>query len=314
MKVLVTGGAGFVGSHVVDALLDAGHAPVVVDNLSTGLRENFPDGIPLHVVDLRDAGFGELVTAEQPDAICHFAAQIDVRRSVQEVAVDAEVNIVGTIQVLEAARVLGVQRLVFASTGGALYGETEVIPSPEHTTVAPLAPYGTSKRCAELYLELYQRLYDLPSCALRFANIYGPRQDPAGEAGVVAIFISRICNGQPPTIYGDGLQTRDFVYAGDAARATVLALERDVTGTFNIGTGRETTVNALYERIAALMGYHEPAVHAPARPGEARRSCLDARRAGEQLGWTPAVSLDDGLIRTIEHFRTDATGTRGAAD
>lgn len=303
-KTLVTGGAGFIGSHLCDALLAAGHAVTVLDDLSTGRRDNVPKGARFVQGDIRSPAAAELVRGERPDAILHFAAQMDVRRSVADPSFDADVNIRGLINLCEAASVAGTRRLVFASTGGAIYGDQDVYPAPETHPTRPLSPYGVAKAAGELFLGYYKAGKGLSFSALRFANVYGPRQNPHGEAGVVAIFCGRILGGQRCTITGDGRQTRDFVYVEDVARAAVLALGSDFTGALNIGTGAETSVLDLHDRLCRHAGVTVKPSFAPARPGEQRRSAIDPSRALKVLDWRPAVGLDAGLARTFDWFRT----------
>ena len=295
MRTLVTGGAGFIGSHVVDALLDDGHEVAVVDDVSTGRHENLRPDVILHRADIVDAAAMQaLIASEQPEAVVHMAAQIGVRRSVEDPAHDVLINVAGTAIVLEAARAVGVRRFVFASTGGGLYGEATTLPTPEDTPIAPMAPYGTSKAAAETYLALYERLHGLSTLSLRMANVYGPRQSPLGEGGVVARFCGAVTEGRSVTVFGDGQQTRDLVYVGDVADAFVAAVRSDARGALNIGTGEETSVLGL----AALLDA-EPQF-APPRLGEVRRSCLDCTRAAEVLGWRADTTLSDGLTRTRE--------------
>jgi UDP-glucose 4-epimerase len=304
MKVLVTGGAGFIGSHVCDALLGKGHAVVALDDLSTGQKQNVPKGARLVVLDIRSAEAAQLIAGEKFDAVVHLAAQMDVRKSVDSPAFDADVNVVGTLNLLEAARKAGVKKVVFSSTGGAVYGEQDVFPATEAHPHRPVSPYGCSKAACELYLNYYRVQYGLAFVALRYANVYGPRQSPHGEAGVVAIFSQKLLRGASCTIYGDGGQTRDFVYVGDVARANLLALESSQSGeAFNIGTGVETDVNALYRHLAEAAGSTTPAVHAAGKPGEQRRSVIDPGKAGRVLGWKPEVALAQGLRQTLEWFR-----------
>ncbi|MBV8480595.1 MAG: NAD-dependent epimerase/dehydratase family protein [Actinobacteria bacterium] len=293
MRAIVTGGAGFIGSNLVDALLARGDEVHVLDNLSKGRRENVPDDATLHVADIRDPD--EAVDAARPDLVFHLAAQADVRVSVDRPAYDADVNVVGTIRMLEAARRHGAT-VVFASSGGAAYGECDG-PQPETTPALPLAPYGTSKIAGEDYLGTWNRLYGTNHVSLRFGNVYGPRQMPHGEAGVVAIFMGLLQDGGTPTIFGDGSQTRDYVYVGDVVDAMLLASERR-GGTFNIGTGVETSVIHLYRAIEEAAGIEREPDFAPARLGELQRSVLDASLAARELGWRPAHSLADGLART----------------
>lgn len=305
MRVLVTGGAGFIGSHLVDALLARGDEVQVLDDLTTGRAENLEAalaaGARMHEASVTDADAVQAAfAAARPDAVLHLAAQIDVRKAVADPAFDAQVNVVGTAVVVEAARRAGTGRVVLASTGGAIYGDAATVPTPEEAPAAALSPYGTSKAGAEGYLDLYTRLYGLSTFILRLANVYGPRQDPRGEAGVIALYCGAAVDGRPATVFGDGHQTRDFVYVGDVVEAFVAAADATVTGRANVGTGRETTVLEL-ARAMALEIRHEPE-----RAGEVRRSCLAVARAKELLGWSARTSLSDGLERTLEAAR--ATG------
>ena len=294
MRAIVTGGAGFIGSHVVDALVAQGAEVGVVDSLVHGKEENVAAGAELHVHDIREP-LEDIFDAVRPEAVFHLAAQADVRVSVERPVEDAEVNVLGTVRVLEAARRHGAQ-VVFASTGGAIYGEC-VEPAHEDSECEPLAPYGTAKLAAEEYLRSYNRLYGTRHIALRYGNVYGPRQDPHGEAGVVAIFLGSLSRGEQARIFGDGGQTRDYVYVGDVARATVSTIGHE-GGVFNVGTGRETSVTELYELSALVAGSDIPAEHAAPRLGELRRSFLDTTRAAESLGFTAMVDLEDGLRST----------------
>ena len=303
MRALVTGGAGFIGSHLADALVAAGHDVVVVDDLSRGRREHVPDGAELVVLDICDAALADVVAQAAPEVVFHEAAQIDVRSSVRDPLADAETNVVGTVNVLSACTNAGVRRVVFASTGGAIYGDTGVVPTPETHPCAPESPYGTGKLCAEAYGGTFQRIRGIEFVALRYANVYGPRQDPHGEAGVVGIFATRLRRGEPCVINGDGTQTRDYVYVGDVVAANLQALAVTSPAVFNIGTGIETDVNQLYERLRAIAGSVKEAEHGPGKPGEQRRSALDITLAGDELRWQPAVDLDTGLRRTFAFFR-----------
>ena len=303
MRAVVTGGAGFIGSHLVDALLERGDDVAVLDDLSSGRRERVPDGVPLHVVDIADAPATAAALAEaRPEVVYHLAAQVDVRRSVADPALDAQRNVAGTASVLEGARLAGARRVLLASTGGALYGEGVALPTPETAALAPFSPYGTSKAAAELYLGLFHRLHGLSTLALRFGNVYGPRQDPHGEAGVIAIFAGAAAEGRTVTVFGDGSQTRDYVYVGDVVGGFLAAADADATGAVNIGTGVETTVSELVAALGVTAEY------APARTGEVARSCLDISRAAAVLGWRPEVPLADGLQRTLARRR----GSRAA--
>ena len=305
MDCVVTGGAGFIGSNLVDALLARGDRVTVVDDLSTGKRDNLASatraGARLEVADVRDADrVGEIFAAARPELVFHLAAQIDVRRSVTTPVVDAMSNVLGTIAVLEAARAAGARRLVNTSTGGGLYGDAELLPTPEDYPIRPLAPYGQGKYAAEGYCELYARTAGLSTLSLRYGNVYGPRQDVHGEAGVVAIFFGLLISGRAPVVFGDGRQTRDWVDVSDVVAANLIAAEASLTGAINIGHGQETSVLDLLEalRQVAEPGALAPPVFEPERPGEVRRSCLDVTRARGELGWEPRVQLPDGL-RTI---------------
>jgi UDP-glucose 4-epimerase len=309
VKVLVTGGAGFIGSHVADRLLAAGHAVDVVDNLATGRRDRVPAAARLHVCDLRDARLDAVLAAARPAVVVHIAAQAAVSRSVADPRFDASVNVLGTIALLEACRRAGVPRTVYTSSGGAAYGDTDVLPTPEDHPLRPSSPYGVSKITAERYLECWAGLTGGRALTLRLANVYGPRQDPAGEAGVIAIFASRLLSGAPCLVNGDGEQTRDFVYVGDVADAVARAVASgDVTGIANIGTGAETTVNELYRQLARLTDVPRAAEHGPAKPGEQRRSLLDPARAKSLLGWNATTPLDQGLTHTLAWFRKELKG------
>jgi UDP-glucose 4-epimerase len=296
VRAIVTGGAGFIGSHVVEALLARGDEVTIVDDLSNGKLENVPDGARLVERDLRE-GVGEVFADARPEACFHLGAQVDVRVSVDRPTHDASVNVLGTLEVLEAARARETQ-VVFSSTGGAIYGECDG-PASEEAERRPLAPYGVSKLAGEEYLAAYNRLYGTRHVSLRYGNVYGPRQDPHGEAGVVAIFLGALAEGRAPRIFGDGLQIRDYVYAGDVARATLAAAGQD-GGVFNVGTGSETSVVDLYEACRRVAGSSLAAEPAPARLGELQRSVLDVSRAERELGWRPEVPLEVGLRLTWE--------------
>jgi UDP-glucose 4-epimerase len=295
MAVIVTGGAGFIGSHVVDALVARGEEVHVVDDLSKGVRENVPANATLHVHDIREP-LDAIARSTDPRAIVHFAAQADVRVSVMAPDRDAAINVVGTVNVLEAARQVDA-RVVFASTGGAIYGECER-PAREVDPCLPLSPYGAAKLAGEGYLGSFARLYGTPHIALRFGNVYGPRQDPDGEAGVVAIFLGRLRDGEPCRIFGDGTQSRDYVYVGDVARATLSALDGEIGGVVNVGTGTATSVLELFTICRSVAGSDVEAVHEPARPGELARSVLDGEHAAAVLGFRPTTTLEDGVAAT----------------
>jgi UDP-glucose 4-epimerase len=306
MRALVTGGAGFIGSNLVDALLDRGDEVVVVDDLSSGRESNLAEaldrGAVLHRGDVRDgAQMKELFADARPDVVFHLAAQIDVRVSVDRPDYDARTNVEGTVNVLESARLAGARRLVFSSTGGAIYGETDVVPTPEDHVAQPMAGYGTSKLCAEQYLGLYERLHGLSTMALRFGNVYGPRQDPHGEAGVIAIFCGTYFTGGRPKIFGDGTQTRDYIYVGDLVQAAIAAGDSEATGAVNVGTEEETTVLDLIDVIREAGDNDndfEPEF-APARLGEIERSCLAVGKARDVLGWQASTNVRQGITQTL---------------
>jgi UDP-glucose 4-epimerase len=306
MRSIVTGGAGFIGSNLVDGLLERGDQVTVIDNLSSGKRANLEGaaaaGADLQIIDVRDADAVQGVFRQaQPEIVFHLAAQIDIRVAVGDPALDASINVLGTIAVLEAARQAGVRRIVNTSTGGGLYGDADVMPTPENYEIAPMAPYGQSKLSAEGYCALYTRLHGLSSISLRYGNVYGPRQDVHGEAGVVAIFCGHLIEGKTPTIFGDGTQTRDWVEVSDVVRANLLASESEITGPVNIGHGQETSVLDLVQALNEVSdaGSLEPRFE-PARAGEIQRSCLDVSRAQRDLGWEPQVQLRDGLRRVLD--------------
>ncbi len=308
MRCMVTGGAGFIGSNLVDALVARGDEVTVVDDLRTGRRANLDGalaaGAELVELDIREvAELTALAAERRPEAIFHLAAQIDVRKSIEDPAFDAEINVGGTANVLEAARAAGSGRVVFVSTGGAIYGEGagQQLPLDESTAIAPMSAYGQSKYAAEGYLALYERLYGISGIALRLGNVYGPRQDPLGEAGVIAIFCGKLRAGERPLIFGDGTQTRDYLYVGDVVGAALAAAASSVTGPVNLGTGREASVLELAETLGRLgdsEGF-EPEF-APPRAGEVQRIALDAGRAERELGWRPTTSLEDGLRQTLD--------------
>ncbi|MDI6757749.1 MAG: NAD-dependent epimerase/dehydratase family protein [Endomicrobiia bacterium] len=305
MKIIVTGGAGFIGSHVADAYVAAGHEVVVADNLSSGKKENLKASVPFRLVDITDrAKLRKVFLEEMPDVVSHHAAQIDVRKSVEDPAYDARVNIVGIINVLESARESGAKKVAFASSGGTIYGECQDIPPAEDAPVRPLSPYGISKLSSEFYLKYYAAQFGLKFTALRYGNVYGPRQDPHGEAGVVAIFALRLLKNEECFIYGDGRQSRDYVFVGDIAAANLLALSSGDNEIINIGTAVATDVNTLFASLAAAVsGYSKPPVFKSPRKGELFKSFLDTSKAASVLGWRPSVSLDEGLKKTMDFFK-----------
>ncbi|HET9595884.1 MAG TPA: NAD-dependent epimerase/dehydratase family protein [Anaeromyxobacteraceae bacterium] len=303
-KILVTGGAGFIGSTIADLFLAHGWDVAVVDDLSSGKREQVPDRARFYPCDVRSGAAVEAVLKERPAVICHQAAQIDVRKSVADPRFDCDVNLGGLLNVMQAAVKAGsVKHVLLASSGGATYGDTDQVPTREEHPARPLSAYGVAKAASELYLGVYAHNYGIPFAALRYANVYGPRQDPHGEAGVVAIFANRLLSGEPCTINGDGGQTRDYVFVGDVARANLLAAEKEFAGALNIGTGVETDVNALFTKLARAAGAEASPRHGPGKPGEQKRSCIDPSAAARALGWRPEVALDEGLRRTVEFFR-----------
>jgi UDP-glucose 4-epimerase len=304
MRILVTGGAGFIGSHVTEACLAAGHDVAVLDDLSSGKRENLHRDARFEECDIRAPRAAAAVESFRPQVLLHHAAQMSVTRSVAEPAFDADVNVLGLINLLEAGRRVGLEKVVFASSGGTVYGDVDVYPTPEGSPTQPLCPYGISKLTGERYLFYYRRVFGLSYVALRYANVYGPRQDPHGEAGVIAIFSKKLLAGGDVTIFGDGVQTRDYVFVGDIVRANLAALAGDFCGSVNIGTGIETNVNDLYAIIKRHAGGAGKAVHAGARDGEVLRSVVSPVLAERVLGWKPLTALADGLGETVDFFRS----------
>jgi UDP-glucose 4-epimerase len=302
MKILVTGGAGFIGSHVSDSFIAAGHEVHIVDDLSGGRVENIPDQARFHQMDIRSADMRSLCAEHAFDVLCHHAAQMDVRRSVADPSFDADVNILGFISLMEAAREHGLKKVLFASTGGAIYGEPEYVPQDERHPVQPVSPYGITKLATEKYLHFYKTAYGIDYVALRYGNVYGPRQNPHGEAGVVAIFTLRMLGSEPVYVNGAGTQTRDYVFVGDVVRANLAALDYAGSGVFNIGTGVETDVNHLFREIKRLTGSDVPEKHVQAKPGEQLRSVLSYQAASEALNWKPDYQVDEGLARTVDWF------------
>ncbi|MEA2337115.1 MAG: UDP-glucose 4-epimerase [Thermoanaerobaculia bacterium] len=301
--VVVTGGAGFIGSNIADAYLARGWRVTIIDNLSGGDRRNIDPRADFHQLDIRDRKTADLIREIKPDVINHHAAQMDVRKSVEDPAADADVNVVGTLRILEAAVDAAVKRVLFASTGGAIYGEPVEVPQTETHPTAPLSPYGCAKLAIEHYLHYYRIVHGLSSAALRYANVYGPRQNAHGEAGVVAIFAGKLNNGEQVTINGSGEQTRDFVYVDDVVAANLAASDAEWQGEYNVGTGVETSVNTLYESLASIAGSDRPAVHAPAKEGEQLRSVLDGSRLRALAELPERTALKDGLAKTFAWFR-----------
>ncbi len=303
MRILVTGGAGFIGSHVVDAYLEAGHEVIVVDNLATGRRENVDPRARLVVMDICDPALHDLMADVKPRVVNHHAAQPSVKVSVDDPALDARINVLGLINVLEASWQAGVEKFIYIASGGAMYGEPEYLPVDEDHPIRPLSPYAITKAVGEHYLRFYEHEYGLRWTSLRYGNVYGPRQDPHGEAGVVAIFTEQLLTGQTPVIHWDGEQQKDFVYVGDCARANLLVLDGGDGQAYNIGTGHGTSVNHLYETLLKVMGLNVVPDRGPRRPGDIRYSYLNCDKIARELGWRAQVSLEEGLRRTVEYFR-----------
>jgi len=304
-KVIVTGGAGFIGSHIVDRLREA-HEVIVIDDLSSGSRSNLPKDVKLHELDIRSPGAAEVVASEKPDILVHAAAQISVRISMDQPTTDTDINVTGLVNLLMPLRGRKGSHVVFLSSGGACYGEQDVFPAPETHPIRPESVYGLSKRVGEMYLEFWSRVWGITSTSLRLSNVYGPRQNPHGEAGVVAIFCERLLAGKDITIFGTGEQTRDFVYVGDVADAVSRSVASRTVGEFNIGTSRETSVVVLAQSLKDRACPTAQILFAPAKSGEQMRSVIDNTRAGTVLGWKPTVQMDEGLAKTLEWYRTGA--------
>ncbi|MDD3819643.1 MAG: NAD-dependent epimerase/dehydratase family protein [Actinomycetota bacterium] len=304
MKALITGGAGFIGSNVADGLLEKNYDVVIVDDLSNGKKENIPERAKFYKCDIRDKEIYDIFQSEKPDIVIHNAAQVSVRVSVENPLMDADINIMGGLNVINACNETKIKKIIFASSGGTVYGEQEYFPADENHPKNPISPYGVAKLATENYLYYFYKTSGLKYISLRYANIYGPRQDPYGEAGVVAIFSRRILEGKNPIINGDGLQTRDYVYVGDAVDANIKAIESSFVGPVNIGTGKETSVIELFKLLKQISGKDDiKEVHGPAKEGEQRRSQLSYRLAREVLGWHPEVSIEEGLRLTYEWFK-----------
>ena len=303
MKVLVTGGAGFIGSHLVDRLVMEGHEAVVVDNLVTGKRRNINRAARFYKMDIQSWRLERVFRKERPNVVMHLAAQMDVRKSVEDPMFDAQVNVLGTVNVLQQAVKHGVRKVIFSSSGGAIYGEQETYPAAETHVTKPLSPYGLSKLCGEQYLSYYQRVSGLQVVSLRYANVYGPRQDPEGEAGVVAIFIQKMLNNEQAVINGNGRQTRDFVFVDDVVEANLAMMGQDTQGTYNVGTGMETSINDLFRILVQHTGSHCKEMHGPAKKGEQARSVIDSSKLRHEVSWEPKIDLSEGLKKTVEYFR-----------
>jgi len=307
MKFLVTGGAGFIGSHLVDRLIKEGHKVAVIDNLSTGRKENLNPKAKFYKIDICSYRISQIFKKEKPEVVFHYAAQIDVRKSVKDPVEDAKINILGTLNILENCKKYNIRKVIFASTGGAIYGDADIVPTPETYPELPLSPYGIAKLTIEKHLSYYYKVFGLPYVSLRLANVYGPRQNSKGEAGVVAIFCDKMLSKKQPIINGDGKQTRDFVFVDDVVEANISALKKDKVGIFNIGTARETDVNTLFKKLRELTDSKCAKIHGPTLPGEQKRSCLDYSEAKRELGWQPKYSLDKGLKKTVEWFRNKSS-------
>ncbi len=303
MKVLVTGGAGFIGSHLVDRLVQEGHEVIIVDNLVTGKRRNINKAARFYKLDIQSWRLERVFRNERPNIVMHLAAQMDVRKSVEDPMFDAQVNVLGTLNVLQQAVKHGVRKVVFSSSGGAIYGEQDVFPAPESHPTRPMSPYGLSKLCGEQYLSYFQRASGLQMVSLRYANVYGPRQDPEGEAGVVAIFIQKMLHNEQAVINGNGRQTRDFVYVDDVVEANLAMMGQETQGPYNVGTGLETSVNDLFRILVEHTGTTCKEVHGPAKKGEQARSCIDNSKLRLELAWEPRTGLSEGLKKTVEYFR-----------
>jgi len=303
LKILVTGGAGFIGSHIVDAFINEGHSVVIVDDLSTGREQNINPKAKFIKLDITDEKLSNLFEQEKFDVVDHHAAQMDVRKSVKDPAFDARTNIIGTINLLQNSIKTGVKRFIFASTGGAVYGEQKYFPADEEHPTLPVSPYGISKLSVEKYLFFYNVQYNFNYTILRYANIYGPRQNPEGEAGVVAIFTNKLLKNEQPVINGDGKQTRDYVFVGDVVKANLLALNDKATDIFNVGTGLETDVNKLFNYLNKITGKNREEQHGPAAPGEQLRSVITSEKMLKKFNWKPDSKLEDGLQKTVEYFK-----------
>lgn len=313
MKILVTGGAGFIGSHISDAYLAAGHEVCIVDDLSSGHRENIPEGARFYECDIRSDELERVFAKERPDVVNHQAAKANVRESFEEPMLYADVNVVGSVNVLECCRKYETKRVIYASTGGAVYGEPEYLPVTEDHPINPLDPYGASKHHVEHYLSLYFRNFGISYAALRYPNVYGPRQDPNGEAGVVAIFAAKMLKGETPVINGAGDQERDFVHVYDVARASVLALDRTDGKIINLGSGVGASVNTIVKALVNSSGYKGPVEHGPAKLGEVYRIFLESSPAEQLLGWKPEISVQEGIESTVEDFRNRLEVTESVA-
>jgi UDP-glucose 4-epimerase len=304
LNTLVTGGAGFIGSNLADALIDDGHNVTMVDDLSTGRMENVSQKAEFHQLEISSPVIDKVFEKGKFDLVFHLAAQMDVRKSVKSPIFDAEINILGGINLLLASVKHGVKKFIFSSTGGAIYGEQDYFPADEKHPANPISPYGVSKLAFEKYLYYFLSEYKLPYIALRYANVYGPRQNEKGEAGVVAIFCSRLLEGEKAVVHGDGLQTRDFVFVDDVVKSNLLAMKYDQNGCFNVGTGLETDINTIFDKVKTATGSTQDRINGPGMPGEQRRSVISFELIKKEMGWSPSVSLDDGIQKTADYFKS----------
>lgn len=312
-RALVTGGAGFIGSHLVDRLLSEGFRVAIVDNLSAGKIQNLNSAATFYHADITHTAVDEILGREQPDLIFHLAARVSVANSAQNPVDNADVNVIGTLKLLEAARKIGLEKFIFASTGGAIYGDPEENPCSEETPIEPVSPYGLSKHVGEQYIDLFHRLYRLNFTNLRYGNVYGPRQDAFGEAGVIPIFIQAMLNGNRPRIYGDGDQERDFIYVDDIVEANIQAIHGGHNRTMNVGTGVGTSVNRLLKLLKESLNFHHDAEQRPRRHGDVHKIFLDCSEALEHLGWSPKTPLEEGLRKTVEYYSGEALPSRRSA-
>ena len=308
MRILITGGAGFIGSHLADRLIKNGDKVILIDNLSTGKKENINPKAKFYKIDIQSPKISNILKKEKPEILFHLAAQIDVRKSVEDPIKDAKINILGSLNVIknfyqESLKNTKKPKIIFSSTGGAIYGDAKIIPTPETYPEFPLSPYGICKLTIEKYLNYYWKVFNIPYVALRYANVYGPRQNSKGESGVVSIFIDKLFSGENPIINGSGKQTRDFVFIEDIIEANILAMKKNKVGVYNIGTGKETDINTIFQKLKKITNSNLKAVHCLEKKGEQKRSCLDYKKAQKELSWKPKYNLDEGLIKTVEWFK-----------
>ena len=308
MRILITGGAGFIGSHLADRLIKNGDKVILIDNLSTGKKENINPKAKFYKIDIQSPKISNILKKEKPEILFHLAAQIDVRKSVEDPIKDAKINILGSLNVIknfyqESLKNTKKPKIIFSSTGGAIYGDAKIIPTPETYPEFPLSPYGVCKLTIEKYLNYYWKVFNIPYVALRYANVYGPRQNSKGESGVVSIFIDKLFSGENPIINGSGKQTRDFVFIEDIIEANILAMKKNKVGVYNIGTGKETDINTIFQKLKKITNSNLKAVHCLEKKGEQKRSCLDYKKAQKELSWKPKYNLDEGLIKTVGWFK-----------